>query len=198
MNFILLNISAFIATFLKYSINTHLRIAHFLAQMSYETNVFTALVENTNYTTTARLLQVFPSYFNATTAAQYVGKPIAIANRAYANRMGNGNEASGDGYKFRGRGLVHLTGRSNYQAYKNYSGIDVIADPDLAARIDVALDIAGWYWSSRNINVFADADNVTEVTKKINGGTNGLSGRVEKLNYYRTQDLLGLFEKKKK
>ena len=198
MNFILTNITAFIATFLKYGITTQNRIAHFLSQLAHESTNFTRFTENTNYTTVTRLLEVFPSHFTATSAAQYVGKPIAIANKVYANRLGNGNEASGDGYKYRGRGLIQLTGKSNYQSYKNYSGIDVVNNPELAARIDVALDIAGWYWSTKNINSFADNNDVVGVTKKINGGTNGLDDRTQKLAFYQGQNLVDLLKKKVK
>lgn len=197
MNFILLNINFFIATFLKYQINTQLRIAHFLAQLSYETLGFTALIENTNYSAT-RLREVFPNYFTLSQASAYANKPANIANRVYANRLGNGNEASGDGYKYRGRGLIHLTGKSNYQAYTNYSGTNIVDNPDLAARIDIALDIAGWFWSARNINQYADNDDLVGVTKNVNGGSNGLEGRNAKLNAYKKEDLVYLLKKKAK
>ena len=196
MDFILQNISAFVATLLKYNINTQLRIAHFLSQMAHETMGFKAFVENTNYSA-SRLLEVFPSYFTSSQASQYANKPQAIANRVYANRYGNGNEASGDGYRYRGRGFVHLTFKSNYQAYKDFSGVDIVNNPDLAAKLDVALDIAGWYWNSRNINALADKDDVTGVTKKINGGTNGLTDRKNRLTFYKGQDLLALLKKKR-
>lgn len=197
MNFILLNINAFVSTFLKYNINTQLRIAHFLSQLSHETGGFKYFVENTNYTTVERLRAVFPRYFTLAQANDYVGKPIAIANRVYANRLGNGDEKSGDGYRFRGRGFVHLTGKANYQAYKDYSGIDIVSNPDLAATLGVALDIAGWFWNSRDINIAADQDNVESVTRKINGGINGLEDRISKLSFYKSQKLMELFEKKK-
>ncbi len=197
MNFILSNINFFVATFLKYKINTQLRIAHFLAQLSYETLGFTALVENINYSST-RLREVFPNYFTIAQASAYANKPISIANRVYANRLGNGNEASGDGYKYRGRGLIHLTGKSNYQAYTNYSGTNIVDNPDLAARIDIALDIAGWFWNARNINQYADNDDIVGVTKKVNGGSNGLEGRNAKLNAYKKEDLVYLLKKKAK
>lgn len=197
MNFILSNISEFVLTFVKYRITTQNRIAHFLSQISHESTGFTKFVENTNYTTVSRLLQIFPKYFTTATAQQYINKPIAIANRVYANRLGNGNEASGDGYKYRGRGLIQLTGKANYQSYKNYSGVDIVANPDLATRIDIALDIAGWYWNSRNINSVADKNDVVAVTKKINGGTNGLDDRKNKLAFYQKQNLLDLLKEKK-
>ena len=197
MNFILSNITVFVTTFIKYSITTQNRIAHFLSQIAHESLNFTRFVENTNYTTASRLVQIFPNYFTLSLAQQYVGKPIAIANRVYANRLGNGNEASGDGYKYRGRGFIHLTGKANYQAYKTYSGIDIVNNPDLAARIDIALDIAGWYWQSKNINASADNNDVIAVTKKVNGGTNGIDDRRSRLAYYQTQDLTSLLEKKR-
>lgn len=196
MNYILSNITAFVTTFLKYGITTQNRLAHFLSQLSHESTGFTRLVENTNYTSATRLVEIFGKYFTLATAQNYIGKPIAIANRVYANRLGNGNEASGDGYKYRGRGFVHLTGKSNYQEYKNYSGVDIVSSPDLASRVDIALDIAGWFWKTRNINASADANDVTAVTKKINGATNGLQDRINKLAYYQKQNLPSLLEKK--
>jgi len=196
MVFIVANIAAFIAVFIKYSITTHLRLAHFLSQMAHETMGFKKFEENLNYSA-SRLLEVFPNYFNNSTAQQYANKPKLIGSRVYANRYGNGNEQSGDGYKYRGRGFVHLTFKSNYQAYSNYSGTDIVNNPDLAARLDIALDIAGWYWKTRGINAFSDADDIINVNKKINGGTNGLADRKTRLNYYKTQNLLALFEKKK-
>lgn len=197
MNFILSNISEFVLTFVKYRITTQNRIAHFLSQISHESTGFTKLVENTNYTSVSRLLQIFPKYFTSATAQQYINKPIDIANRVYANRLGNGNEASGDGYKYRGRGLIQLTGKANYQSYKNYSGVDIVSNPDLATRIDIALDIAGWYWNTRNINSAADKNDVVAVTKIINGGTNGLADRKNKLAFYQKQNLLDLLQEKK-
>lgn len=188
MQFILLNLSLFIAIFIKYAITTPLRIVHFLAQTHNETGGFKVFVENLNYSESG-LLKTFPSYFTATSAKIYARKPAAIANRAYANRMGNGNEASGDGWKYRGRGIIQLTGKSNYQAYKNYSGVDVVNRPELAARIDIALDIAGWYWKKNNINALADNDDVLAVTKRVNGGTIGLADRKKYLEYYKSQNL---------
>lgn len=193
MQYILNNIVLFATMMYKYNITSQNRIAHFLAQMSHETQSFTKFVENTNYTTTQRLLEVFSKYFTYQQALNYIGKPISIANRVYANRLGNGNEASGDGYKYRARGLIHLTGKANYQAYTDYSGIDIVNNPELAARLDIALDIAGWFWSTRNINASADNNDVEAVTKKVNGGTNGLADRKAKLSYYQKLDLLDLF-----
>lgn len=197
MKYILANITAFVATFLKYGITSQLRIAHFLAQVSEETGFFTVFSENLNYTTASRLLQIFPTHFSSFADAQsYVGLPQAIANRVYANRMGNGSEASGDGYKYRGRGLMQLTGKANYQAYKNYSGIDVVNNPDLAAQISTSLDIAGWFWQKANCNVSADANDIEGVTKKVNGGLNNLDERKKHFAIYNAQNLTDLLKKK--
>jgi putative chitinase len=196
MKFILANITAFVATLLKYGITSHLRIAHFLAQISEETGGFIRFYENLNYTTTSRLLQIFSKYFNSSNVNSYVGKPQAIANRVYANRLGNGNEASGDGWKYRGRGLMQLTGKSNYQAYKLYSGVDIVTYPDLAARIDIALDIAGWYWHKTNCNSAADANDIEAVTKKVNGGLINLDARKKHFAIYNKENLTDLLKKK--
>lgn len=196
MQFIITHLPSFIAIFIKYSITTPLRIVHFLAQIRHESGNFKLFVENLNYSS-PRLLEVFPKYFTAAQAKQYARNPIAIANRAYANRMGNGNEVTGDGFKYRGRGIVHLTGKKNYQAYKDYSEVDVVNNPDLASRVDIALDIAGWFWSVNKINALADKDDVVAVTKIINGGTKGLAERIAYVSFYKNQNLtLDLLKKK--
>lgn len=198
MNFILLaNVPSFIKTCNKYNINTPLRLAHFFAQLAHESAYFTVLQENLNYSASG-LLEIFGNYFNSTTANAYARQPQKIANRVYANRMGNGNEASGDGWKYRGRGYIQLTGKANYQAYKNFSKIDVVKNPDLLLNSSTALDVAGWFWSSKNINTHADKDDITTVTKLINGGTNGLQDRINKLKTYKTIDLISLLTQKKK
>lgn len=167
MKFILLHLYYFLQTFKKYNITTPLRIAHFLAQITTETGNFKWLVELGN-----------KAYFN---------KYDIQFNPKKAKELGN--IYKGDGYKYRARGFMHLTGRGNYQAYKNYSKIDVVTNPDLAARIDIALDIAGWFWQKNNINVLADKDDVLGVTKKVNGGTNHLTERKTYLGYYKLQKL---------
>ena len=196
MDFIFLHLSNFIKTFLKYGITTPLRIVHFLAQTHNETGGFKVFIENLNYSESG-LLKTFPSHFTTAQAKIYARKPAAIANRAYSNRMGNGNEASGDGWKYRGRGIIQLTGKSNYAAYKAYSNVDVVNHPELAARIDIALDIAGWFWQKNNVNAQADNDDIVAVTKKVNGGTIGLAERKTFLDYYKSQKLtLDLLKKK--
>jgi putative chitinase len=167
MKFVLLHLYYFIQTFRKYKINTPLRIAHFLAQITHETGNFKWLVELGN-----------KAYFNKYDI-QYAPKK--------AKELGNTQK--GDGYKFKARGFIHLTGRANYQAYKNYSGVDVITNPDLAARIDIALDIAGWYWTKNNINTYADRDDMDAVTVRINAGKNQMSERKAYLGYYKFQKL---------
>ncbi|PKB18383.1 glycoside hydrolase family 19 protein [Flavobacterium sp. 5] len=167
MSFIFRHLYYFLQTFRKYNINTPLRIAHFLAQITHETGNFRWLTELGG-----------KSYFK---------KYDIQFNPKKAKELGNLQK--GDGYKFKARGFIHLTGRANYQKYKEYSGIDVINNPALAARIDIALDIAGWYWQNNNINTYSDIDDVVTVTKKVNGGTNQLSERKAYLDYYKLQKL---------
>ena len=161
----------------SFGVNTKLRLCHFLAQVAHESGKFQALSENLNYSQSG-LLKIFPKYFpTAALAAAYNKQPAKIANRVYANRYGNGNEASGDGYKYRGRGLIGVTFKSNYIAFGKAIGEDVVTNPDLVAQPKYAVLAAGWYWDSRKINALADKDDVLGVTKAINGGTNGLDAR---------------------
>ena len=166
----------------QFGITTDMRAAGFLAQIAVESMELRATVENLNYSTNG-LLKTFPKYFNAVTAQQYARKPQAIANRVYANRMGNGNEASGDGWRFRGRGLIQLTGRANYQAYQD-SGFcrgSIIMHPELLEKYPGALKSAMWYWLSHGLNAIADRGDITAMTRAINGGLNGLE---ERKRYY--------------
>jgi len=172
----------------RYNLNTPLRVAHFLSQAATESGNFRITAENLNYSS-RRLLQVFPRYFNARTAAAAGGKPQVIANTVYGNRMGNGNFASGDGYKYRGRGYIQLTGKSAYQAYSKFRGIDAVANPDLLAGPN-ALDSAAWFFGKFKPALLSAADkgsssaNVLAVTKLVNGGTNGLSERQAYFNKF--------------
>ena len=162
----------------SFGITTATRAAGFLSQIAVESMELRATVENLNYSANG-LLKTFPRYFSATTAAAYARKPQKIANRVYANRMGNGNEASGDGWRFRGRGLIQLTGRSNYLEYQN-SGFcrgSVIMHPELLEKYPGALKSAMWYWLSHGLNAIADRGDVTAMTRAINGGLNGLDDR---------------------
>ncbi len=160
----------------KYEINTALRIAGFLSQCGHESGGFRYTVENFNYSA-ARLLMVFPHYFNADSAKNYEYKPEKIANRVYANRMGNEDEASGDGWQYRGRGLIQLTGKDSYAAFSMAADNNSLVDPDLLEQPELAAMSAGWYWSTRKINSLADAQDVLGMTKRVNGGTNGLDDR---------------------
>ena len=160
-------------------INTPLRLAHFLAQLAHESGWFKYNKENLNYSANA-LRKVFRKYFPSQDLAEsYARQPEKIANRVYANRMENGSEESGDGWKYRGRGLIQLTGKANYQSYSKDRGIDFVATPDKVAEPRWALDSAAWFWNKRSLNAYADQDDVLTITKRINGGTNGLEHRKE-------------------
>jgi putative chitinase len=171
----------------KYEINTNLRLAHFLAQVHYESAGFTATEENLNYSS-KRLLQVFPKYFKTVESTnKYTHQPMYLASYVYGNRMGNGNEASNDGWIYRGRGYIQLTGKNNYMAFDKSVDADIINNPDLVST-DYALISAAWYWNSRKINATADLgatdDAVTKVTKLVNGGTIGLEDRKKHFKEY--------------
>jgi putative chitinase len=158
------------------------RIASFLAQVAHESGGFNFTKENLNYSADG-LQKVFGKYFpDAATANSYARQPEKIANRVYANRMGNGNEASGDGYKFCGRGLIQLTGRDNYTKYA--AAVKRELD-DAVAYLETpagAASSAGWFWDINKLNEFADKDNIIGMTKRINGGTNGLDDRLHLYN----------------
>ena len=171
----------------KFSINTPLRLAHFLAQCAHESGSFLFVKENLNYSA-ERLLKVFPKYFkDIETANKYARKQDAIANRVYASRMGNGDEASGDGSKFKGRGYIQLTGRQNYTAFDKFVDENIIDNPELVATKYPMLS-AAWFWNSRNLNALADKGgtdaDVTAITKKVNGGTHGLADRISKFKMF--------------
>ncbi len=174
----------------QYGIDTPLRKAHFLAQVTHESGGFKYVRENLNYSAKA-LFNVFRKYFpNMTVANEYARQPEKIADKVYANRLGNGSEASGDGYKFRGRGLIQLTGKNNYMAFQKVTGENLITDPDQVASPKYALASACWYWQKRKINTYADQDDIHMVTKLINGGYNGLANRQHYLEEYKK--LLGV------
>ena len=165
----------------RYDITQESEVAMFLAQTGYETQQFTRLKENMNYSSVDRLLAVFPKYFKAMprqAISLYVGNPEKVGNLVYANRMGNGDEKSGDGYKFRGRGLMHLTGKHNYAKFANFIATpEITNNPDLVAEVKFAILSAIWFWKYNNLSVPAMAGDVDRVTKIINGGTNGLEDR---------------------
>lgn len=154
------------------------RLWMFLAQCGHESNGFTTLKENLNYSASG-LLRTFPKYFDNTLAANCSRSPERIANIAYANRMGNGSKLSGDGWKFKGRGLIQITGRRNYAGLSmDLWGDDrAVNDPDMLLEPENAIASACWYWDATRLNQYCDNEDVETVTKKINGGTNGLDQR---------------------
>ncbi len=160
----------------KFNINSKLRLAHFLAQCAHESANFTIVRENLNYSV-AGLLKTFPKYFKTKEyAILYARRPEKIANCVYADRMGNGAEISGNGWKYRGRGYIQLTGKDNYISFGRYVGRELITNPDLVAT-DYPLLSAAYFWHSKNLNVLADLNDLTGVTRKVNGGSNGLKDR---------------------
>jgi len=171
----------------KFAVNTPLRLAHFLAQCGHESGGFRITQENLNYS--AKGLQgIFKKYFpSEALALDYAKKPQKIANRVYGGRMGNGNEASGDGYKFRGRGFIQLTGRDNYKAFDDAVEDSILENPDLVAT-KYPLASAAWFWNKNKLNQLADKgaaiEVVTMITKRVNGGTIGLPDRIKHFNEY--------------
>ena len=160
-----------------YEINTPFRVAHFVAQCAHESGNFVFIKENLNYKA-ASLQKTFAKYFpTAELAQQYANKPERIANRVYASRMGNGPEASGDGYRYCGRGLIQLTGKDNYTFFAGSLGISVEEASEYLATFEGAAQSACWYWEQNNLNRFADANDVRGLTRAINGGYIGLSDR---------------------
>ena len=170
----------------KFNITSPLRLAHFLAQCSHESGNFRVTVENLNYSVDG-LKRVFPSYFPGDLANSYSMNPSKIASRVYGSLMGNGDEASGDGYKFRGRGYIQLTGKNNYTKFAAFIGEDTVANPDLVAS-KYPLASAAFYFNSNNLwttsDAGADEATVTAVTRRVNGGTNGLDDRLARFNEY--------------
>lgn len=164
----------------EYEINTIPRVAMFLAQCGHESADFKILKENLNYRAET-LLKVFPRYFSSINVAkQYAHQPEKIANRVYSNRMGNGDEASGDGFRFCGRGLIQLTGKANYSAFAESIETPLEEIPDYLLTFEGAVQSACWFWETNNINPWADKGDVLQVTKIINGGTNGLQDRTDR------------------
>jgi|AntRauTorckE6833_2_1112554.scaffolds.fasta_scaffold06954_2 putative chitinase len=173
-------------TAVEFAINSNLRLAHFLTQCGHESGGFKFLTENLNYSKDG-LKKIFSEYFPGDLAQGYERNPEKIGSRVYANRMGNGDEASGDGYKYRGRGYIQLTGKDNYASFSDFIGEDVVANPDLVAT-KYPLASAAFYFASQRLwqkcDKGADEDVVTEVTKAVNGGTNGLADRLKHFNEY--------------
>jgi len=159
-----------------YEINTVPRVAAFLAQCAHESANFTALKENLNYTA-ASLSRVWPSRFPPAIAEQYAHNQEMIANRAYCDRMGNGPEESGDGWRYAGKGLIQLTGKDNYTRFAESIETPVEQLPEYLGTFEGAVQSACWFWETNGLNQFADAGDILTLTKRINGGTIGLADR---------------------
>jgi putative chitinase len=171
----------------SFAVNTPLRLAHFLAQCGHESGGFRLTQENLNYSAKG-LMGIFKKYFPTEALANaYARKPEKIANRVYGSRMGNGPEASGEGYKFRGRGYIQLTGKQNYTAFDATVPESIVDNPDLVAT-KYPLASAAWFWSKNGLNTLADKGasdiNVTAITKRVNGGTIGLTDRIKHFKEY--------------
>lgn len=182
----------FVASFnmwaVHFGIDTPLRTVHYLAQVFHESGNLRYTEENMNYSVDG-LLKVFGKYFRTRAeAAAYARKPEKIANRVYANRMGNGPESSGDGWKYRGRGFIGVTGRDNYRKYaeSDWCVGDVMSRPDLLAGSPGNQKSAMFFWATNNCNRYADADDVKGLTRRINGGYNGLENRAELTRRFRS------------
>jgi putative chitinase len=161
----------------RYDITTVERVAAFLAQCGHESADFTVLKENLNYSAEG-LSKVFPKRFPTVAAAQpYNRNPEKIANKIYADRMGNGPEASGEGYKYRGRGAIQLTGKENYSKFAASLGMDLNAAVTYCETLEGAIESACWFWNTNKLNDIADKNDIVTLTKRINGGTIGLEDR---------------------
>ena len=166
----------------KFEINTPLRLAHFLAQCGHESGGFKVVTENLNYSAIG-LKKIFGKYFPGNLNEVYARQPEKIASRVYGSRMGNGDEASREGWKFRGRGYIQLTGKNNYAAFDKFVDDDLIANPDLVATKYPLLS-AAWFFHKNSLHNISDKGAtdavVTEVTKRVNGGTHGLADRLSR------------------
>ena len=172
-----------------YGIDTEQRIAAFVAQCAHESGEFTMIKENLNYRWET-LRRIFPKYFPTDELAkQYAQKPEAIANKVYANRMGNGDETSGDGYRYSGRGLIQLTGKDNYFWFAESINISPEEASQYMSTFEGAAQSACWFWETNNLNQWADNDDILTLTKRINGGTIGLEDRIK--HYEHAKHVLG-------
>lgn len=175
----------------KAGINTPLRLAYFFAQIDHESGL-KPVSESFNYSP-KRLVEVFPKYFPTIESARKIIFRTEIANKVYANRMGNGNEQSGDGYRFRGRGFIQITGYDNYKNLSTHTGVNYVKNPDLLLNEADAMISAIWYWEVSKLNQYADKDDLDSVSDLINigrktvkiGDANGYAHRLERLNHYK-------------
>jgi len=164
----------------RFNINSEKRLAMFFAQIGHESANLSTTSENLNYSSEG-LQRVFPKYFPTKTLADsYARQPTKIANRVYANRMGNGNESSGDGWKHRGRGYIQLTGYNNYKAFEDFIKEDILTNPDCVSRPLYAALSSGWFWHVNDLNRYCDLGDILACTKRINGGTHGLVDRTKR------------------
>lgn len=171
----------------KYGIDTLPRISAFLAQCGHESIGFTVLSENLNYSAKA-LTATWPKRFPAQIAEGYARKPEMIANRAYADRMGNGPEESGDGWRFRGKGIIQITGCDNHAAFSEHAGVALAVVGGYLLTFQGAVHSACWFWEQHNCNALADAGDIVALTKSINGGINGLDDR--KARYAQAREII--------
>ena len=176
-------------TFVKYDISTPQRQACFIGQCQHESANFTKLEEGLNYSA-SRLMAVWPSRFpNLDVANQYANNPQKLANKVYGGRMGNGNEESGEGYAYRGRGLIQMTGKEAYANCGSGLGVDFLSNPDLLSTPEYATLSAGWFWNKKGLNDLADTGDYETMTKRINGGVLGLDDRKAKIA--KAREILG-------
>lgn len=168
----------------QYEIITVPRVASFIAQCAHESGGFRLMEENLNYRA-ATLTKLWPKRYPPGVAEQYAGNPQAIANKSYGGRMGNGDEASGEGWKFRGRGILQLTGKDNYRACSKYLFQDetLLDNPDALLDPYYATHSACWFWNTNKLNQYADTGDIKTMTKKINGGYIGLDDRIKHYNH---------------
>jgi putative chitinase len=175
-------VDALNATFARFNISTPIQQASFIGQCGHECGQFRVLEENLNYRAET-LMKLWPKRFNSGNVNDYARNPKKIANMVYSNRMGNRDEASGDGYRFRGRGCIQLTGHANYFHAGQACGMDFVMEPELVATPQYAAMTAGWFWSTHNLNDYANQRDFVGMTKKINGGTIGLDDRIKHINH---------------
>jgi putative chitinase len=182
-------LNGLVYTFSKYQINTNTRQAAFIGQCQHESNNFKTLEENLNYSA-GGLMRVWPSRFpDSAIADKYAHNPEMIANKVYGGRADLGNVEDGDGWKFHGRGVIQLTGRANYTVCGQALGQPFTSNPSLLLDPEWACLSAGWFWNKKGLNALADTEDWTTMTKRINGGTIGLSDRINKI--HKAMDILG-------
>lgn len=170
-----------VLTFFEFEISTDLEIAGFIGQCQHESDNFKSLVENLNYSAEG-LMKTWPNRFpTRDIALKYAKNPEAIANKVYADRLGNASEASRNGYKYRGRGLIQLTGLNAYKLVSNALNTDLVSAPELLEKPLYAALSAGWFWKSNNLNSYCNKKDWINLTKRINGGTIGLEDRIKRI-----------------